>query len=151
MIPDWASVNPDGGTGNTSVKASLKFWTVLLCAGLILGGCDLGAPENPDDEKPDEENPDEPTEEPLTDGSLFTVQLNDDIMALVGTGTWNAIAYGNGKYVAVGDGGWIAYSTNGVDWTQKQIGTNSWDDIVYNSQYNIFVAVGLGNYIVIFL
>lgn len=101
-----------------------------------MGGCDPGAPENPDtsndnpiieqpenpdDEKPDEENPDEPTEEPLTDGSLFTVQLNDDIMALVGTGTWNAIAYGNGKYVAVGDGGWIAYSTNGVDWTQKQI------------------------------
>ena len=145
------------------MKATLKLWTVLLCAGFILGGCDpvvpenldtdndntpVEQPENPDDEKPDEENPDdgnpdEPTEKPLTDGSLFTVQLNDDIMATVGTGIWNAIVYGNGKYVAVGYSQ-IAYSTNGTDWTVQEVEGN-WQNVVYAN--GIYVAVGLVSHI----
>lgn len=126
------------------MKANLKFLTVLLCTGFVLGGCcdDPIAPENPDtvDDNPPVEQPDNPKEEPLTDGSLFTIQLNDGIMAIVGTSPWRAIAYGNGKYVAVGDRG-IAYSTNGSDWTFKQIGS-LWNDIVYHPEYKIFVAVG---------
>ena len=39
-------------------------------------------------------------------------------MAVVGTNTWNAIAYGNGKYVAVGNSGYITTSTDGVNWTE---------------------------------
>ena len=148
------------------MKANLKFWTVLLCAGLALVGCcddpitpevpDTGdddnppveQPEVPDDEKPDNENPDNSSEKPLTDGSLCTMQLNDDIMAIVGTGDWNAITYGNGKYVAVGDNGNIAYSTDGNSWTLKTVGSTNfygdkttWNLVVYGS--NIFVAIGM--------
>lgn len=111
------------------MKANLKFWTVLLCAGIVLGGCsdDPIAPEVPNtgDDNPPVEQPDEPVDKPLTDGSLFTVQLNDDIMATVGTNSWNAITYGNGKYVAVGSGFSIAYSTDGTSWTISKGGTHS--------------------------
>lgn len=122
------------------MKATLKFWTVLLCAGLALVGCcdDPITPENPDT---DDDNP--IVEQPLTDGSLFTLQLNNDIMATVGNVTWNAIAYGNGKYVAVGENGQIAYSSNGVSWTLlENIGgtRQEWLDVVYGN--GKFVAVG---------
>ena len=139
------------------MKATLKFWTLLSCAGLAVIGCNPVGPdypnhndENPPVERPDEpddEEPDKSAEEPLTDGSLFTIQLNDEIMATVGTGTWNAIAYGNGKYVAVGEDGNIAYSTDGgKSWIRKQVGTNAWNDIVFNSKVGRFVAVGPNGY-----
>ena len=32
-----------------------------------------------------------------------------------------ALRYGNGRYVAVGYGGYIAYSIDGVNWTSKQV------------------------------
>ena len=38
-------------------------------------------------------------------------------MAVVGTNMWNAIAYGNGKYIAVGDSGYVTTSIDGVNWT----------------------------------
>lgn len=108
------------------MKAILKSLTALLCAGLVIGGCcdDLIAPETPDiggNDNPPLEQPDEPKEEPLTDGSLFTVQLNDDIMATVGTYPWTDIKYGNGRYVAISskeDSYGVAYSTDGLSWTQ---------------------------------
>ena len=130
------------------MKASLKFLTLLSCAGLAVIGCRPIEPEYPDygDENPPAEQPDEPTEEPLTDGSIFTIQLNDEIMATVGTGTWNAIAYGNGRYVAVGNDGSIAYSTDGVNWTRKQVENDIWYDIVFNSKVGRFVAVGPNGY-----
>lgn len=47
-------------------------------------------------------------------------------MAVVGTNGWNAIAYGNGKYVAVGANGYVTTSTDGVNWTTpKQIAGSS--------------------------
>ena len=62
----------------------------------------------------------------------------------VGTNTWNAIAYGNGKFVAVGNDGWITSSSDGETWsTPKQIGVadnNPWNDIIYAG--GKFVAVG---------
>lgn len=134
------------------MKATLKFWALLSCAGLAVIGCHPIKPdcpnhndENPPVErpnKPDDEKPDEPTEKPLTDGSLFTIQLNDEIMATIGTGTWNAIAYGNGTYVAVGEDGNIVYSMDGISWIRKYVGTDAWDDIVFNSKVGRFVAVG---------
>ena len=48
-------------------------------------------------------------------------------MAVVGTNGWNAIAYGNGKYVAVGANGYVTTSTDGVNWTTpKQIAGSSY-------------------------
>lgn len=112
------------------MKATLKFWAALLCAGLVIGGCcdDLIATEipgnedeNPPVEKPDDETPDEPIEKPLTDGNLFTIQLNDVIMATVGTDNWTDIKYGNGRYVAISQKDryyGAAYSSDGLTWNQ---------------------------------
>lgn len=125
------------------MKASLKFWTVLLCAGLVIGGCcdDPISPETPDNE--DENLPVEQPEKPLTDGSLFTVQLNDDIMATVGTGDWNAVAcsYPN-TFIAVGRFGDIALSTDGGNtWNVENIGGTDYqyNDIAFSN--NLVIAV----------
>lgn len=130
------------------MKANLKFWAVLLCAGLALVGCcdDPITPENPDT---DDDNP--IVEQPLTDGSLFTLQLNNDIMATAGENPWNDITYGNGKYVAVGyipitennivtRYGQIAYSSDGVSWTTKRIDAKELEGVCYGG--GKFVAVG---------
>ena len=37
------------------------------------------------------------------------------------TNDWQGVTYGNGRYVAVGYGGYIAYSIDGVNWTSKQV------------------------------
>lgn len=62
-------------------------------------------------------------------------------MAVVGSNDWRSIAYGNGKYVAVGLGGYITTSTDGVNWTTpKQIMSKD----IYSIQYGngVFVTCG---------
>ena len=134
------------------MKASLKFWTVLFFTAFVLGGCcdDSITPENPDtgNDNPPVEQPEEPIEKPLTDGSLFTVQLNDDIMATVGTGTWNAIAMApktpSNEYYAVNSKGECAYSRSGSSWALQTVDSSQegWNlnDIAFGGGY--FVAVG---------
>src|SRR3989442_6022940 len=53
----------------------------------------------------------------------------------------SAVAYGNGEFVAVGFGGTILTSTDGVSWVQRQSGTQNYlKGVAYgNGQY---VAVG---------
>ena len=142
------------------MKIKMKISAILVSVVLIFIGCDPVESENPqggddnppieqpddtDDENPDDGKPDEPTEKPITDGSIFNIQINDDIMAIVGTNTWNAIACGNGRYVAVGSDGQIAYSTNGTSWTSKIVGSSnySWQKVIYVN--NRFVAAFAGN------
>jgi hypothetical protein len=51
------------------------------------------------------------------------------------------VAYGNGLFVAVGDGGTILTSPNGVSWTEQASGTsNSLYGVAYGN--GTFVAVG---------
>lgn len=69
--------------------------------------------------EPPVEKPEAPTTPPSTE-DLLTIKIEDDIMAVVGTNTWNAIAYGNGKYVAVGANGYVTTSTDGVNWTTPE-------------------------------
>lgn len=133
------------------MKANLKFWAVLLSAGFIFVGCgDKVAPdttdgktENPPVVVPDEPDPDEPEPDtPTQIWKFFITKIDNDIMATVGTGTWNAMAYGNGRYVAVSyDSGLIAYSTNGTTWAQAstQVKLNT---IAYDGEK--FVALGNG-------
>jgi hypothetical protein len=53
------------------------------------------------------------------------------------------VAYGNGTFVAVGNGGTILTSPDGVSWTQRTSGTsNSLSGVTYRN--GTFVAVGLG-------
>ncbi|WP_304726897.1 hypothetical protein [uncultured Alistipes sp.] len=62
-------------------------------------------------------------------------------MAVIGSANWYAIAYGNGKYVAISSDGYATTSTNGSTWTMpKQVTSNSLYDILFAD--GKFVAVG---------
>ena len=74
--------------------------------------------------EPPIEKPEKPTTPPSTE-DLRTININDEIMAVVGSKTWRSIAYGNGIYVVVGIDGYTAYSTDGENWTRKAVGANS--------------------------
>ena len=92
--------------------------------------------------EPPIEKPEEPTTPPLTE-DLRTIKIEENIMAVVGTNGWNAIAYGNGKYVAVGANGYVTTSTDGVNWTTYKVdssATYNWADIAYGNSK--FVVVG---------
>lgn len=55
------------------------------------------------------------------------------------------LLYGNGKYILVDDGGYIAYSTDGINWTSKIVGSSSWQSVTYgNGKY---LTVGYSGYI----
>ena len=51
-----------------------------------------------------------------------------------------AVCYENGKFVAVGENGVIAYSTDGSSWTAKKVGSNWWYGVCYGNEK--FVVVG---------
>lgn len=54
---------------------------------------------------------------------------------------WYGVAYGNGKFVAVGEGGSTMNSANGTAWNMVDpSGSNNYYDITYGN--NIFMAVG---------
>ena len=58
--------------------------------------------------------------------------------------TWTSVCYGNGKYVAVAYSNIMAYSTDGINWTQGTMPSNAtWTSVCYgNGKY---VAVTSGN------
>ena len=66
--------------------------------------------------EPPIEKPEEPPTPPLTE-DLRTIKIEETIRAVVGTNDWRAIAYGNGKYVAVGFYGYTTTSMDGTNWT----------------------------------
>jgi hypothetical protein len=58
----------------------------------------------------------------------------------------NAVTYGNGLFVAVGNGGTILTSPDGVNWTRRTSGTSDWlSGVTYGN--GTFVAVGSGGII----
>ncbi len=58
----------------------------------------------------------------------------------------NAVTYGGNKFVVVGDGGVILYSSDGVTWTPATSGTTLNLFSVYYGA-GVFVATGLGTYV----
>ena len=79
---------------------------------------------------------DVPHIEPIDTRSTATVQT-------VGTTsrTWQEVCYGNGKWVAVGNGGYMCVSTDGTTWgTPFTVETATWRGIIYVN--NKFIAVG---------
>ena len=54
---------------------------------------------------------------------------------------WQSVCYGNGKFVAVADDSYFAYSTDGITWTEGTISSTSrsWESVCYGN--NKFVAV----------
>lgn len=110
---------------------------IVLCAGLLVG-CDR---DNDDYEpvEPPVEEPEEPVELPSTD-DIINFKIGD-LNMIVGSNNWYGIAYGNGKYVAVGEDGYITSSSDGENWAApKQVGTYTWNAITYDD--GKFVAVG---------
>jgi hypothetical protein len=57
-----------------------------------------------------------------------------------GSDSWIDIAYGAGKFVAVGSTGVGAYSTDGINWTTTTLPSGNWYGIAYGA--GKFVAVG---------
>lgn len=93
--------------------------------------------------EPPIEKPEKPTTPPSTE-DLRTININDEIMAVVGTNEWRSIAYGNGIYVAVGENGYVTTSTYGVNWTTPKVtttvdGARTWHAIAYGN--GKFVAI----------
>lgn len=84
------------------------------------------------------EKPDEPTVPPSTD-DIINIKIGD-LNMIVGSNNWNAVAYGNGKYVAVGSKGGITYSEDGINWTTAVAGSYTWTNVVYGN--GKFVAAG---------
>ncbi|RYT82560.1 hypothetical protein EAJ06_02840 [Bacteroides intestinalis] len=125
---------------------------MVLCTGLLIG-CDKEPiiPEIP--VKPPVEEPEEPEEpeKPIEPGELPStekiINFNNEFM-IVGADNnvwWSGIAYGNGKYVAVGNGtsdsGYITTSTDGENWLPvKTLGMKGWYNIAYGN--GKFVVVG---------
>lgn len=122
---------------------------MMLCA-CVYASCDPNAGGGVFDEpikpvEPPVEEPEEPTTPPSTE-DLLTIKIEDDIMAVVGTNTWNAIAYGNGKYVAVGTNGYVTTSTDGKNWTTpEQRLRTSGKRIVYANGY-FLVSLYFGSF-----
>jgi hypothetical protein len=76
-----------------------------------------------------------------TDGTSW----NNVTDTTFGTSDINDVAYGGGRYVAVGEDGKIAYSTNGTSWiaiTNSTFGTSNIYGITYGA--GKFTAVGAG-------
>ena len=119
------------------------FCIMTLYAGLLVG-CDKEEeeyePVKPPVEQPETpEEPEKPTVPPSTD-DIINFKIGDTDM-IVGTNTWNGIAYGNERYAVVGDSGYVNSSVDGVTWeTPKAIaGANDWLSVAFGK--GKFVAI----------
>ncbi len=78
------------------------------------------------------------------DATTITVSSDglawSDAASGISSGALNSIAYGSGAFVAIGNGGWVSYSSNGRTWTAQSLGYtgSSWAIAFGNST---FVAV----------
>lgn len=101
------------------------FCVMALCIGLF-SSCDKDNIGFEEPIVPPIEEPEKPSIIPSIN-DLIRVKIDNDIMAIVGSNEWESIAYGNGKYVAVGTSGYyepgfVTTSTDGENWsTPKQI------------------------------
>jgi hypothetical protein len=75
--------------------------------------------------------------------TVITVTLGT-MPALTGTNTYMRMAFGNGVFCAVGKtAAWIATSTDGLTWTQNNIASAAWSDIVFGN--GMFIATSITN------
>ena len=125
------------------------FYLMVLCMGLF-SSCDkeeigFEEPIIPPVEQPEKPSePENPSVIPSTD-DLIRVKIDDDIMAIVGSSDWKSIAYGNGKYVVVGESGYTTTSTDGANWTTPKLAGNAnWNGVTYAN--GKFVIVGSDGY-----
>lgn len=126
---------------HTNMKTTMKMYGILFSLGLLsVAGCQKD--EGNDNGDQTFEGSVTAQYEPLSDGSLPTVQIAGDFSVVTGSTRWNAIAYGNGKYFAVGSEGSVATSADGSVWEEASVGTDGWNGIAYSVADEVFVAVG---------
>ena len=68
----------------------------------------------------------------------------------LGSHSWSAVAYGNNKFVALSDQGYISVSTDGVTWVQAEVPSSSFETAAFTSLAygnNKFVAIGYSGYV----
>lgn len=127
------------------------FCMVVLCTCLLMA-CEKDnddyEPVKPPIEQPEEpvepDEPDKPVPPPSID-DIINIKIGDSNM-IVGSNSWNAVAYGDGGYMAVGDGGYYTISYDGETWTspKKAYQNNNWKGVVYG--YNKFYLVAEDGY-----
>ena len=77
----------------------------------------------------------------VTTGNNFTVPLD---MTLPSSASWQAVAYGNGRYVALTTGATAAYSNDGQNWISNTLSAATYSDIAYGTNTGLFQAVTNG-------
>lgn len=112
----------------------IKLFSVLICV-FMFYSCDPEHKETIDPEVPPIEKPEEPDypDEPKIPSTNTIINLNNEFM-IVGSNSWNSVAYGNGIFVVGGEGGYVTTSTDeGTTWsTPKQlVTTGSWSNVIY--------------------
>lgn len=113
------------------------FCVIALCMGLF-SSCDKDDIVFEEPIVPPIEEPENPSVIPSTD-DLIRVKIDNDIMATVGSNAWYDIAYGNGRYVAVGYGnyygsGFITISTDeGNTWSGPRQINKSIESIAFGN------------------
>lgn len=119
---------------------------MVLCAGMLIG-CDK---EEYEPSKPPIEEPDKPITPPSTD-DITNLKIGD-INMIVGKSRWNSIAYGNGKYVAVGgdyrgSSGYVTSSADGTNWSTPITIANKPSSGLLD--YLVGVAYGNGTFVAV--
>lgn len=115
----------------------IKLFSALICI-FMFYSCDPEHRETIEPEKPSIENPEEPEgpespDEPEIPSTNTIINLNNEFM-IVGSNSWNSVAYGNGIFVVGGEKGYVTTSTDeGKTWsTPKQlVTTGSWSNVIY--------------------
>lgn len=72
-----------------------------------------------------------------TNGKSFTLGENEVY-------PYNHVAYGNGKFVAVGWQGWVATSTDGAAWNRKKVDSVDIWTVIFIEETGQFMAAGNG-------
>ena len=103
----------------------IKLFCIVLCLCVFMT-CEKNEPVISDEPViPPTDQPKEPQESISTDGIInwnneFII-VGDNNMANIGSNDWNAVTYGNGRYVTVGDSNSAACSIDGISWTTTTI------------------------------
>lgn len=119
--------------------SKIKLIIVLICYAIILGStCNRNDIEQPTfiiGNNKEQEN--EGIDNFYIGKYINNVNITDDIMATIGTGAINAMEIVGNKIVAVGDNGYIGYSSNnGSTWGTTKYGDKDIVDItVYDDQF----------------
>lgn len=122
-------------------KKSLFY--AILCMGLLCA-CDKDEEVIPPVvETPDE--PDEPEVEPSVE-HITRIQVEGQTL-IIGGDEWKGMAYGNGKYVAVGDSNRVACSTDGETWefASTYASKIDWTAVMYDEVNKYFIGCGANN------